>query len=100
MKLNMYTIKDQKAGIYHKPFFCINDQIALRAVSEVLADPTTEPARYPEDFVLFNVGTFDDSTGEIIQKEVSVMTRLSDMEIQTTGIGEKIAVDLDSHDGQ
>ncbi|AXL15235.1 nonstructural protein [Microviridae sp.] len=60
MKTNMYTIYDNKAKVYNKPFYMLNNAVAERTALDLLADPNSELARHPEDFVMFFLGSYDD----------------------------------------
>ena len=62
-KVKIFTIHDVKAGIYNKPFYLINEQIAERAAIELLSDPNTDMAKYPDDYTMCYLGVFDDSKG-------------------------------------
>lgn len=61
---HMYSIYDAKACAFNVPFFFANDALAIRAAQTTIADKNTQFARYPDDFVLYKVGVFDDQTGE------------------------------------
>lgn len=62
MKLNAYVIYDNKAKIYNKPFFFVNDSVALRAAQDLVNDRNTDVHSHPEDFTLWRVGSYDDVT--------------------------------------
>lgn len=62
MKLNVYSIFDGAAQFYGRPFFLLNDQIAKRTALDIRLDSGTEISKHPEDFTMFYLGTFDDST--------------------------------------
>lgn len=66
MILNSYSLFDSKSGTFSPPFFCLSRGIAIRMVMDIMADQNTTPARYPDDFTLFELGNFDDATGVII----------------------------------
>jgi len=66
MLLNMYSIYDSKSKVYSKPFYCLNQDIALRSIVDLLTNGDSDPRRHPEDFHLYYIGEFDDSTGVII----------------------------------
>ena len=53
----MYCLFDDKAKVYSKPFYTMNRALTMRAVQDLLLDRSTEPARHPEDFVLFQLGS-------------------------------------------
>lgn len=62
MKHNAYVIFDSAAQIYNKPFYFVNDNVALRAAYDLRADTSTEVSTHPEDFSLWFIGSFDDTT--------------------------------------
>jgi len=63
MKLNAYSIYDNKALVYGLPFFAPTDGAAIRSLRDLANDSNTTVGRHPRDFVLFCVGEFDDQTG-------------------------------------
>jgi len=65
MLLEIYSIFDSKSKTYSKPFFVINQDIALRSIVDLLTNGDSDPRRHPEDFHLYSLGYFDDSKGEI-----------------------------------
>ena len=68
MKLGIYSIKDTKIG-FMNPFYQNNDEVALRTFKNACNDTQPTAANInPEDKELYKLGTFDDSTGEVIGK--------------------------------
>lgn len=65
MVLNGYSLLDVKTGLYSPPFFLAHDVLALRAVLELCSDRNTTPGKYPADYVLYRLGSFDDNTGMV-----------------------------------
>jgi hypothetical protein len=66
MKLNVYSIFDSAASAYTQPFFMHNDGLALRAFSDnVNAETPNNISCHPDQFTLFKIAEFDDSSGEI-----------------------------------
>jgi hypothetical protein len=66
MKLNVYSIFDSAAKAYTSPFFMHNDGLAIRAFQDnVNAEQENNISKHPDQFTLFRIGEFDDSTGEI-----------------------------------
>lgn len=63
MKLNAYTLFDNKALQYHPPFFAATDGSAIRSITDLVADSNTGPGRHPGDYVLYCCGTYDDNRG-------------------------------------
>lgn len=65
MKLNAYTLYDNKALNYHAPFFMATDGAAVRALQDLVSDLNTNVGRHPGDYVLYFCGTYDDSNGQL-----------------------------------
>lgn len=63
MLFNVYTIYDSKTKAYSKPFYAINEAVAMRSIVDLLTNGDSDPRRHPEDFHLYEIGIFDDSTG-------------------------------------
>ncbi|AXL14692.1 nonstructural protein [Microviridae sp.] len=62
MIYKMFTVYDSKANAYLQPFFLKSAGEAVRAFTDSCNDPKTAFCRHPEDFTLFEIGTYDDST--------------------------------------
>lgn len=58
-----FALYDTKAGMFHAPFFMPHMGQAIRAVIDLGTDLNTTVGRHPSDFALYDLGTFDDSTG-------------------------------------
>lgn len=66
MILNAYAIYDRKGLVYHAPFFAAQDGQAVRSFSDLANDPSTTIGRHPNDYVLYRVGGYDDSSGSLL----------------------------------
>lgn len=64
MIYKVFSIFDSKAAAYGQPFFAYNEGIAQRNVAASL-DSDSLLAKFPQDYSLFVIGTFDDATGEL-----------------------------------
>lgn len=64
MILLAFSLFDTKTGSYGQPFFFNHQVAAQRALRDLLADPSTLPARYPGDYQLHQLAMFNDATGE------------------------------------
>lgn len=62
MKKIVCSIYDHKAKVFCVPFFSVNNETAQRDFGYAANDPKTEIGRYPTDFTLFRLGTYDDET--------------------------------------
>lgn len=65
MKLRMFSIRDTKTDAFDLPFYAHNEGHAMRMVTDMAASGKFVFSRHPADFALFEVGTFDDQTGEL-----------------------------------
>lgn len=65
MFLKAFSIFDLKARAFITPFFLQNEDVAIRAVGEAVNDAQHAFGKHPEDYVLYEVGGFDDSSGSL-----------------------------------
>jgi len=65
MILKMFAIRDTKGAIYFPPFYKNTPAEAQRDFQTVANDAKTQIGQYPEDFDLFQIGTFDQLSGKI-----------------------------------
>ncbi len=59
----VFTCYDCKAEIYLLPFYCQTKGQAIRMFDDSSNDPSHQFFKHPEDFVLFQLGTYDDGIG-------------------------------------
>lgn len=64
--LNLFTVYDVKRESYLPPFAMRTTNEAIRGFITTLNDEKTDYCRYPQDFTLFHIGTFNDSTCELV----------------------------------
>lgn len=72
MKLVVLQVFDSKAQCYLKPMFCITREVGIRMFAAAARDSQTEWFHFPEDFTLFETGSWDDSTGRMVELEAFV----------------------------
>lgn len=65
MRLKVFCCYDSKAEAYMQPFFMNSRGEAIRSWIDVVNDGKSAISRYPTDFTLFEIGEFDDSTGQV-----------------------------------
>lgn len=65
--MEIFTVKDNKAGTFNTPFFQPTDVHALRAFKAEVnrVHDTNMMYLYPEDFELWHIGTFDEKSGKL-----------------------------------
>lgn len=61
--MKVYALFDEKSQSYGTPFFQLADGQASRSLQELVNDPQSLVAKYPEDFALYKLGEFDERTG-------------------------------------
>lgn len=69
MNLNIYTIKDAKAGTFSQPFYSVNHSTAIRSFNASIQDQTNPLSNYPEDFSLYHLGTWEDNQGTLTTQD-------------------------------
>lgn len=65
MLMKIYSVYDSKIEAFMQPFFMPAKGAALRAFSECVNDEKHQFGKYPGDFTLFEIGSFEDSSGTL-----------------------------------
>ena len=63
MDKNLYSIYDKKSEIYAPPFIELTDGTAIRAVTDLLSRQDLPFSKYPEDYTLTKIGSWDEFAG-------------------------------------
>ncbi len=71
MKLNAYSIYDQASGLYSRPYYTQSDADAIRSFGDITIDADHPIGKHPEDYTLYRLGIFDDTTGLLTNEENS-----------------------------
>lgn len=66
MESKIFTVYDQKAGAYLPPFFLPTAGMAIRAFEECINSPDHQFGKYPHDYTLYQLGSFDDNSATFI----------------------------------
>lgn len=61
----LYTVQDRQAEYYLTPFFARNDMVATRMFETEANNPDGQIGSYPEHFILWRLGEYDESKGII-----------------------------------
>lgn len=69
--MNLYAVKDMKGDFNSSIISVQNDDMAKRTVPYI-AESSELYKRYPEDFVLYRIGTFDFTSGIISPENLPV----------------------------
>lgn len=77
-RLKAFSIFDVKAEAYMPPFFMPTTAMAIRAFGSDVSNGASQFAKHPSDFLLYEVGGFDDSTGRFLVGDPLVISRATD----------------------
>lgn len=66
MLLRVYSIYDSKVEVYAQPFFMHTKGQAIRAFTDAIADSSSQYAKHPADYTLFELSEYDDSLGKFV----------------------------------
>lgn len=65
MKYPIVSVFDKKTALYDSPILTQHVGTAIREWDHLRKDPQTKFGKNPEDFDLFQIGTFDPSMGTV-----------------------------------
>lgn len=65
MTRKVYTVYDLKALVYGPTMVFETNPAAVRFFTDLANDKTGNIGKHPSDFVLFEIGTYDDQTAEL-----------------------------------
>lgn len=74
MEMLVFTLLDTKSGVHSPPFFMAHTGQAVRACQDLGADRGTSVGRHPADFMLVQLGTWDDQNGQFSNGYTPMMT--------------------------
>lgn len=67
MILHAFAVYDTKAESFNAPYFTQTIGLALRGFEDMALDPNSVIAKHPEDYSLFQLGSYDMATGVFTQ---------------------------------
>lgn len=76
--MKMYSVLDQKAEVFMRPVFHRAHGEALRAFEVEASNPESVMCRFPEDFILFYIGEFNEQNGAITVLEPISLARATE----------------------
>lgn len=87
MILQAFSVFDTKGKAFNLPFFQPVAGLAVRQLTEMTADSKSLLAKYPEDFILYHVGSFDDATAVFTSMSpVVLVTHVKDLVVPKDGL--------------
>ena len=72
MNHRIFVVFDSKAVAFLPPFFMPEAGQAVRVFSDMVNDDSHAFGKHPEDYTLFEIGTFDDREGKLLQLKQSI----------------------------
>lgn len=72
MVCKMFAVLDTKVEAYQAPMSFRTRGQAIRAFQEACSDNNTQFHKHPDDFVLFEIGEYDETTGMLLPYEAKV----------------------------
>lgn len=76
--LKAFAVLDMAAGAYMAPFFLPTPGMAIRSFADACRDKESPFARHPEDFTLYEVGSFDQASGELARTTNHPLAKAAD----------------------
>lgn len=63
MKSKIFCLRDQKIGIYDRPFPAPTKEAVFRQLADDVTSGKGDLAKYPGDFDVYEIGMYDSETG-------------------------------------
>ena len=64
MQYKVFSIYDKLTEVFNQPFYLLTASEAIRAFKNMAEDPASQISKNKIDFNLYQVGTYDNATGE------------------------------------
>lgn len=64
MKIDIYALRDEKAGVFLKTFPERSEASVTRDFGMAVFQSDTQVSKYPEDYSIYKIANFDDVSGE------------------------------------
>ncbi len=71
--MKIFTVYDSKAKAYLTPFFIKTTGEALRQFTDIVNNKEHYFSQHPEDYSLFEIGTYDEQLGQVKQYDSNLM---------------------------
>lgn len=78
MERNIVAVYDRKMDAFGQPIFVPALGVAIRSFQDEANNTTSEIHKHPEDYTLYHLGTYDDSTGQFRNLEKPHQLALAD----------------------
>lgn len=77
--MKIYTVKDEASQTFLKPFCFPTDRDAIEGFKNVCQDETTQYAKYPADYNLISIASFDEQSGLLEVSDQKTIARAINM---------------------
>lgn len=93
MTMKLYAVRDLKAESFAN-IMCIPTQgLAIRSFAEACADPRSEMNKYPEDFMLYEIGSYEPNSAQIVGHSVPKLIADAASVVAAIKSGKAVVVD-------
>lgn len=63
--MKIYSVHDVQLAAFGRPFYAETDGVAVRSFADPVMDSEHQFGKFPGDFCLYEIGSFDEVSGEI-----------------------------------
>lgn len=77
MKVKIFSVFDSKVGAFQQPFFARTTGEAMRMFEDAVQKPESGFHAHAGDYSLFEIGSFDDSSGKFDMPQAPVELALA-----------------------
>lgn len=70
--MKLYAVRDVKADAFGAPMSISTKGLALRSFADACVDKNSELAKYPADYMLYELGEYEPNSGKIVSHEIPV----------------------------
>lgn len=88
IKLEIFSIRDSKAELFIQPFHAPTIAAGLRTFETAVNEQQSQFFQHSDDYTLFHIGTFDQSTGIITALDAAANLGLASTLIRSAIQGE------------
>lgn len=77
MLVKVFSIRDSKAEVFNSPFFLPTRAMAIRTFAAETSNSESMISKYPSDFALYEIGSYDDQQGRLEPYDVPVLVNVA-----------------------
>lgn len=86
--MRIFAVYDHRLGGYTTPFVFQTEGMAWRWFADQLADPSNPMCRWPQDYELHVVGSFDKQSGKVVGDEIASLVASADVVLEQLRSGQ------------